>query len=130
METTLSQSERKTLFLIYLFIIILSFLLFYWQMPFVSNLIIGQDFKDSIIQHQEILFSIKTGSFPLYNPGYQLGQSSVVLTWSQVFHPISHLSSIMPGYWNGKAYQWYIFYNILSLGLAQLALFVFFNHGL
>ncbi len=97
-------------------------------MPFVSNLRIGQDFEDSIIQHQEILFSIKTGSFPLYNPGYQLGHSSIVLTWSQVFHPISHLSSIMPGYWNGKAYQWYIFYNILSLGLAQLALFIFLRN--
>lgn len=128
MKTTLSQSERETPLLIYFFILILPFLLFYWQMPFASNSIIGQDFRDSILQHQEILFSIKTGSFPLYNPGYQLGQSSIVLTWSQVFHPISHLSSIMPGYWNGKAFQWYVFYNLLSLGLTQLVLFVFLRN--
>lgn len=72
----------------------------------------------------ELLFSIKNGSFPLYSPGYAMGQSSIALTWSQIFHPIAFLAYIMPGYWSGKALHWHTFYKILSLGLTQLALFV------
>ncbi len=31
----------------------------------------------------------------------------------------------MPGYWNGKALQWYEFFKILSIGITQLFLFLF-----
>jgi len=31
----------------------------------------------------------------------------------------------MPGYWNGKALQWYEFFKILSLGITHLILFLF-----
>jgi hypothetical protein len=72
----------------------------------------------------EMLFSIKTGSFPLYHPSYALGNTSMALACSQIFHLISYLTSIMPGYWNGKAIQWYIFFKLFSLGITHLALFV------
>jgi len=97
-------------------------------MPFVADLMMGLDFRDTIFQQMELLFSIKTGSFPLYHPGYVLGHSSVVMTWSQLFHPISHLASVMPGYWNGKAVQWYTFLKLLSLGFTQLVLFAFLRN--
>ena len=73
----------------------------------------------------ELLFSIKTGSFPLYVPGFASGHSSAALTLGQVFHPVSSLVSILPGYWDGKAIDWNNFFKLLSLGLAQLALFAF-----
>jgi len=117
--------KEKIDILIYPVIIILPFLLFYWIMPFVSDLMMGNDFRYSVHQQMEMLFSIKTGSFPLYHPTYALGQSSITLTWSQIFHPISYLSSLMPGYWDGRAIQWYEFFKILSLGFTQLILFLF-----
>ncbi|MGB5616556.1 MAG: YfhO family protein [Desulfobacterales bacterium] len=78
------------------------------------------------IQHQlELMFSIKTGSFPLFVPGFSGGQSSSALTLSQIYHPISHIASILPDYWNGKALEWNTFLRLLSLGLAQFSLFFF-----
>lgn len=100
--------------------------MFYWMVPFVTDLTIGNDYDEYSIQNQmELLFSIKTGSFPLYAPGYALGHSSSALTLGEVFHPLSHVASILPGYWNGKALQWNTFLRLLSLGLAHLALFAF-----
>lgn len=111
---------------IYLLILLLPFLILYWLVPFVSNLSIGNDYQGYGIKEQmELLFSIKTGSFPIFSPGYALGQSSIALTWSQIFHPIAYLASIMPGYWSGKALHWHTFYKLLSLGITQLILFIF-----
>lgn len=96
------------------------------MVPFVTDLTIGNDYDEYSIQNQmEMLFSIKTGSFPLYVPGYALGHSSSALTLGQIFHPISHIASVLPGYWSGKALQWNTFLRLLSLGLVQLALFSF-----
>ncbi|MBI5739278.1 MAG: YfhO family protein [Nitrospirae bacterium] len=73
----------------------------------------------------ELLFSVKTGSFPLYAPGVAYGHSASALTLGQIFHPLSHLASIMPGYWNGRAVEWNNLYKMLSLGLTQIVLFAF-----
>ncbi|HDH05590.1 MAG TPA: hypothetical protein ENH01_07750 [Nitrospirae bacterium] len=122
----MTASRLKTPFPIYLLIIALPFLILYWLVPFWSSLSIGNDYQSYGIQNQmELLFSIKTGSFPLYSPGYSLGHSSIALTWSQIFHPLSYLSSIMPGYWSGKALYWNTFWRLFSLGLTQLVLFIF-----
>ena len=122
MKTQRSESPLS----IYLLVFALPFLVLYWFVPFMSNLSIGNDYQSYGIRNQmELLFSIKTGSFPLYSPGYALGQSSIALTWSQIFHPIAYLASIMPGYWSGKALHWHTFYKLLSLGITQLILFIF-----
>ena len=122
MKTQRSESPLS----IYLLIFTLPFLVLYWFVPFLSNLSIGNDYQSYGIRNQmELLFSIKTGSFPLYSPGYALGQSSIALTWSQIFHPIAYLASIMPGYWSGKALHWHTFFKMLSLGITQLVLFIF-----
>ena len=113
-------------FFIYLFIFVLPFLLLYWLVPFISPITLGADYQLFSINEQiELLFSIKTGSFPLYVPGYSFGHSSSALTLSQVYHPISHIASLLPGYWNGKELEWNTFLRLLSLGLTQLLLFVF-----
>ncbi len=123
---TLSRSEDKTHLSISFLIITLPFVLFYWMMPFVSNLSIGNDYPLYSIQWQmELLFSIKTGSFPLYVPGFTFGHSSSALSLGQIFHPLTYISSNLPGYWDGKALQWNTFLRLLSLGLAHLALFAF-----
>ncbi len=125
MFTKLSESEDIKFALISFFIIILPFLLFYWIAPFVSDLMMGNDFRYSVHQQMEMMFAIKTKTFPLYHPSYALGTSSITLTFSQIFHPIAYLCYVMPGYWNGKALQWYEFFKLLSLGVAQLVLFIF-----
>jgi hypothetical protein len=118
--------EKKPSATLIIFILLLPYIILYWFVPFLSNLSIGNDYQDYGIKEQmELLFSIKTGSFPLFAPGYAMGQSSIALTWSQIFHPIAYLSYIMPGYWSGKALHWHTFYKILSLGLTHLVLFVF-----
>ena len=72
----LHKPEGKTHISIYFIIILLPFLLLYWMIPFVSNLTIGNDYPLYSIQWQmELLFSIKTGSFPLYAPGFAFANS-------------------------------------------------------
>jgi hypothetical protein len=107
-------------------IIILPFILLYWMMPFLSDLSLGADYPLFSINDQlSLLFSIKTGSFPLYVSGFNFGHSSSALTLGQVYHPISHIASLLPGYWNGKALEWNTFLRLLTLGLTHLMLFVF-----
>src|SRR4030066_59057 len=127
MEITQSNSsENNARLLIYFLIIILPFLLLYWMLPFLSDITLGADYQLFSINEQiELLFSIKTGSFPLYVPGYSFGHSSSALTLGQIYHPISHIASLLPGYWNGKALEWNTFLRLLSLGLTHLALFAF-----
>lgn len=106
------------------FILILPFLVFYWQVPFIGGQTIGNDYL-AFSQHQlELQYSLKHGSFPLFIPGFAGGQTSAALTMGQMYHPISHLASVMPGYWEGHALEWNTFLRLLSLGLAHLALFV------
>lgn len=118
--------NKKTHPFVYLIIFLVPFLLFYWIIPFLSDLTIHGD-TIIIIKHQlEFLFSIKTGSFPLYAPGFAKGgHSSIAMTLAQGFHPVSHMASILPGYWDGKAIEWNNFIKLLSLCITQLVLFRF-----
>jgi hypothetical protein len=105
-------------------ILLLPFLIFFWTLPFVSGITIGNDYpRFSIHEQIQLMFSIKTGSFPLYVPGYAGGQSASALTLGQLFHPISHLTSLLPGYWSGKALEWNTLFRLLTLGVAHLLLF-------
>lgn len=107
-------------------IVLLPFVLLFWMMPFAADLTISKDYPlHPITEKIELQFSLKTGSFPLYAPGYHLGHSSTALTLGQLYHPISYIASLLPGYWSGKALEWNTFLRILSLGLTQLALFLF-----
>jgi hypothetical protein len=110
----------------YFSILFLSFVFFYWIIPFFSHITLGEDYsRFSMGEQLELLFSLKTGSVPLFIPGFAGGQSSAALTLGQFFHPISHIASILPGYWNGKALEWNTFLRLLSLGLAQVFIFMF-----
>jgi len=73
----------------------------------------------------ELMFSLKMGSFPLFVPGFAGGQGAGALTLGQMYHPLSYLAVILPGYWEGKALEWVTLLRLLSLGLAHLALFRF-----
>jgi len=107
-------------------ILFLPFLVFYWFVPFLDDLTIGNDYQvHSIYNQMELQFSILHGSFPLYVPGYAGGTSASALTLGQVFHPISHLAALLPGYWTGKALEWNTLLRLLSLGLTHLVLFYF-----
>ncbi len=118
--------KNNKLFLIYFLIIIFPFNLLYWMVPFVTDITISKDYPlHPITEQLELFFSMKTGSFPLYAPGYNLGHSSSALTLGQIYHPISNIASLLPGYWSGMALEWNTFLRILSLGITQLALFTF-----
>lgn len=120
----MTESSYKTHYSLYVIICILPFLVLYWLMPFVSDITLGRDYpRFTIHEQKELLFSIKTGSFPLYVPGYHMGQSSSALTMGQIFHPLSYIVLCIPGYWNGNSLQWYTLIKLLSLGITQIALF-------
>lgn len=111
-------------FLLYSFIMLLPFLVFYWQVPFLGGLSIGNDYITFPIKYQmELMYSLVNGCFPLYIPGFAGGQSAAALTLGQFYHPISHLSSLMPGYWSGYALEWNTFFRLMLLGLAHLVLY-------
>ena len=73
----------------------------------------------------ELQFSIMHGSFPLYVPGHAGGTSASALTLGQIFHPISHIAALLPGYWTGKALVWNTLLRLLSIGFTHLVLFYF-----
>lgn len=99
--------------------------MFHWMLPFVSHWTLGNDYQRYPIQEQmELLFSLKSGSFPLYAPGYCGGQSASALTLGQIYHPISHIAALMPGYWNGDALEWNTLLRLLSIGFTHLVIFL------
>jgi hypothetical protein len=105
-------------------ILLLPFSVFYWQVPFIGNHTLGNDYLPVCQNQLELQYSLKHGTFPLFVPGFAGGQPSAALTVAQMFHPISHLASALPGYWNGDALQWNTFWRLISLGLAHLGLFI------
>jgi hypothetical protein len=110
---------------IYTFIIILPFLVFYWQVPFLADMTIGNDYTGCTIQEQmELQYALAHGFFPLYVPGFHGGQTSAALTLGQMYQPFPHLASKMPGYWTGNALQWLTLLRLVSLGLVHLGLFI------
>ena len=108
----------------YLAILFLPFFIFYWIAPFISKYTLGNDYCFYPIQNQMyLLFSLKTGSFPLFIPGFDIGHSFSALTLGQIFHPITHIAAMLPGYWQGQALEWNTVLRLLSLGLSQCLLF-------
>ncbi|MEM3101693.1 MAG: YfhO family protein [Candidatus Nitrosotenuis sp.] len=96
------------------------------MVPFISNSTLGGDYlRYSLTAQKELLFALKTGTFPLYLPGFAGGNSSSVATLGQLFHPFPHIASLMPGYWDGKAIDWNNLFKLLSLGFIHLILFAF-----
>jgi len=119
-----SDPASQKAFYFHISILILPLLMFHWALPFLSQWTLGNDYpRFPIWQQMELMLSLKSGSFPLYVPGFAVGQSASALTLGQLFHPISHLAAAMPGYWSGKALEWNTLLRLLSLGLAHLALF-------
>lgn len=119
------MNTQKTPFYVYLIIAILPFLFFYWMIPFVSRLTFGGDYPEMLRMQMELYFAIRTGTFPLYVPGFAYGHSSSALTVGQFFHPISFLASMVPGYWEGKLIDVNNLLKLMSLGFAHLVLFAF-----
>jgi len=110
-------------------ILLMPFFMFSWMIPFISSLTLGNDYQIHAIQEQmELMFSLRTGTFPLFIPGFGGGQNSIALTQGQLFHPISHIAAILPGYWAGKALEWNTFLRVFSLGVAHVFLFKFLRN--
>jgi hypothetical protein len=109
-------------------ILLLPFAVLYWLVPFWSGLTIGNDYIVYGIQAQiDLNHSLEHGSFPLYGPGFAGGNSTAAMTLGQLYHPISHIARLIPGYWDGHALEIYTLLKLLSLGIAQLFLFFAFK---
>ena len=95
-----------------------------WLTPFAGELVIGMDYpRIATPQQQELLFSLVHRSFPLFVPGFAGGQSAGALTAGQLYHPITYLAALLPGYWDGHALELMTLLRMLSLGAASLLLF-------
>jgi hypothetical protein len=106
----------------------LPFAVLYWLVPFWSDLTIGNDYIVYGIQAQiDLNHSLAHDSFPLYGPGFSGGHSTAAMTLAQLYHPISHLARLVPGYWDGQAIEIYTTIKLLSLGIAHIALFFAFR---
>jgi len=107
------------------FFLLLPFALLSWLLPFVSSRTIGNDYVTyGPLAQLDLMWSVWKGTYPLYLPGFAGGGHSVAaLTLGQLHHPISWLSSMMPGYATGLAIEWNTFFRLISLGLSHLALY-------
>ena len=113
--------QRK---IIIAFIFCLPFIVFYWQVPFLSSQVMGNDYTGFPIKQQlELQYSLAHGTVPLYIPGFAGGQTAAALTLGQFYHPISHLAAKLPGYWHGNALEWNTLLKLLQLALVHLGLF-------
>ncbi|MBA4369438.1 MAG: hypothetical protein C0403_17570, partial [Desulfobacterium sp.] len=64
----------------YFSFLLLPFIFFYWIIPFFSQIMLGEDYaRFSMGEQLELLFSLITGSVPLFIPGFAGGQSSAAL---------------------------------------------------
>ena len=119
------RTRRMDRFLV-LIMLVLPALFFDWALPFVSDTSVGNDYWTYALPQQlELQFSLKSGSFPLYAPGFAGGRTAQGMMQGQLYHPISLLASHLPGYWSGFALELNTLLRLLSLALAHLALFVF-----
>lgn len=102
----------------------LPFAVLFWTAPFLGRTSIGNDyFIFAVPQQLEFMYALRHGVYPLYLPGFSGGTSSAVATMGQLHHPISYLCSIMPGYWDGYAFEWNTLFRFCSLGFVHWALF-------
>ena len=98
--------------------------MFAWLLPFVSPLTFGNDYSMfGPAQQLELMWSVWKGTFPLYMPGFAEGHATAAMTLGQLYHPLSWISSLMPGYRDGLDLEWNTFFRLLSLGLAHASLF-------
>jgi hypothetical protein len=108
----------------WLLFLALPFAMFAWMVPFVSGTTLGNDYpRYGPTQQIELMWCVWKGTFPLYMPGFADGHSTAAMTLGQLYHPISWLSSLMPGYRTGHALAWNTCFRLLSLGLAHALLF-------
>jgi hypothetical protein len=104
--------------------LVLPFGIFYWLVPLFSPLTIGNDYpRFSIEQQQALMYSMLHGVFPLYVPGFLMGQSAAALTLGQLFHPLPHVASLFPSYWQGDALLINTQLRLISLGYVHVLLF-------
>ncbi len=110
---------------VHLIIFLLPLVLFYWMLPFVSSQSLGSDYINYHVYHQlDLLFSVKSGSFPLYAPACYYGQSSVY-PHAQLYHPMGYLATFMPGFWQGYSLEWITLFRLIILAFCHFCLFRF-----
>jgi hypothetical protein len=105
---------------------LLPFVVLWWMVPFVGKYSIGNDYCKYWIPNQlYLMFSVFNRTFPLYVPGFNGGWTASVLTLGQLFHPISWIAVITPGYWNGHAQQIITMIRLIELGATSALIFLF-----
>jgi hypothetical protein len=102
------------------------FVMIWRDAPFLGHQTFGNDYTLwSPAPQIEIVWAARSGTFPLYMPGFAIGHSIAAMTLAQTYHPITWLSAVMPGYGDGLALEWNTLFRYLSLGVTHLVLFRF-----
>ena len=96
------------------------FVVLYWMVPFATHWTIGNDYPWAHLQQIETQFALRSGTFPLYFPGVDIGVPGGGLTLGQLFHPVAYLAVLLPGYWDGHALSWATLVRFFTLALSQL----------
>src|SRR5262249_6875890 len=92
----------------------------YWMVPFATHWTIGNDYPWAYHQQLETQFALRSGTFPLYFPGIDIGVPGGALTLGQLFHPVAYLAALLPGYWDGHALSCATLVRFFTLALSQL----------
>lgn len=101
--------------------------LLHWMLPFVSDVGPGRSFmRYSMWFQKEMMYALKTGTFPLFMPTSFGGmQSSVVAGVGQMFLPIPYVASMLPGYWAGNGSEWNLLLLLMMIPVGHMMLFAF-----
>ncbi|MFZ5563893.1 MAG: hypothetical protein ACOZBW_07550 [Thermodesulfobacteriota bacterium] len=105
----------------------LPFLMFHWMIPFVSDLAPGIDYiRYHVWPQADMMFSIHSGSFPLYVHWVNGGMPGVsIVGQAGGYLPFPYLLSLLPGYGTGYALQWNILLDFVCIAAAHIVLFRF-----
>ena len=112
---------------IHIVMVALPFLMFHWMVPFVSDLAPGLDYiRYHIWPQLELLFSLRSGTFPLFYHWIGGGMPSTAgIGLAQGYLPFPYLLSLLPGYGAGYALQWNILLDFVCIAAAHIVLFRF-----
>ncbi|WP_041280553.1 hypothetical protein [Desulfosudis oleivorans] len=112
---------------IHVVIVALPFLMFHWMAPFVSDLAPGLDYiRYRIWPQAELLFAVRSGTFPLYTHWVMGGMPSVAgVGLAQGYLPFPYVLALLPGYGTGSALQWNLLLDLFILAAAHVAMFRF-----
>lgn len=110
---------------ILIIISILPLLMFHWMLPFITDVTPGHTFAHYLMLVQtEYMFALRTGTFPLSIVWNDI-QSSLPSGFGGIYHPVTHIIALLPGYCAGMVMEWNVLMRLLTVLLTHIVLYKF-----